>query len=59
LAYGLLAIFGKLAVLAVMLAVSETLLAKMRLFRVQEYLGFAYLLGVLGLLSHIILEASR
>jgi formate hydrogenlyase subunit 4 len=59
LAYGLLAILGKLAVLAVLLAVSETLLAKMRLFRVQEYLGFAYLLGVLGLLSHIILEASR
>jgi formate hydrogenlyase subunit 4 len=59
LGYGLLAIFIKLAVLAVLLAVSETLLAKMRLFRVQEYLGFAYLLGVLGLLSHIILEASR
>lgn len=59
LGYGVLAILGKLAVLAILLAVSETLLAKMRLFRVQEYLGFAYLLGVLGLLSHIILEASR
>ncbi|MGZ8226402.1 MAG: respiratory chain complex I subunit 1 family protein [Methylococcaceae bacterium] len=59
LAYGLLAIISKLAVLAVVLAISETLVAKMRLFRVQEYLGFAYLLGLLGLLSHIILEAAR
>lgn len=59
LGYGLLAIAGKLAVLAVMLAISETLVAKMRLFRVQEYLSFAYLLGLLGMLSHIILEASR
>lgn len=58
-AYGLLAIIGKLAVLAILLAISETLLAKMRLFRVQEFLGFAYLLGLLGMLSHIILEASR
>lgn len=57
--YGLLAIIAKLAVLATALAISETLLAKMRLFRVQEYLSFAYLLGLLGLLSHIILEVSH
>ena len=49
----------KLSILAVLLAVSETLFAKMRLFRVPEYLSFAYLIGLLGLLSHIILEASR
>ena len=59
LAYGLMAIMAKLAVLAIVLAISETLVAKMRLFRVQEYLSFAYLLGLLGMLSHIILEASR
>jgi formate hydrogenlyase subunit 4 len=59
LGYGLLAIIGKLTILAVFLAVSETLFAKMRLFRVQEFLSFAYLLGLLGMLSHIILEASR
>jgi formate hydrogenlyase subunit 4 len=59
LGYGLLAIIGKLALLAVFLAIAETLFAKMRLFRVQEYLSFAYLLGLLGLLSHIILEAAR
>lgn len=53
---GLLAIVLKLAVLAVALALSETAFAKMRIFRVQEYLSFAYLLSVLGLLSHIILE---
>jgi formate hydrogenlyase subunit 4 len=57
--YGLLAIMGKLGVLAIFLAMAETLFAKMRLFRVQEYLSFAYLLGLLGMLSHIILEASR
>lgn len=57
--YGLLAIIGKLALLAILLALSETLLAKMRLFRVQEYLSFAYLLGFLGMLSHIILEIAR
>ncbi len=59
LGYGLLAIMGKLALLSVLLALSETLLAKMRLFRVQEFLSFAYLLGLLGMLSHIILEAAR
>jgi len=59
LGYGLLAIIGKLMVLSIILGIAETLVAKMRLFRVQEYLGFAYLLGLLGMLSHIILEASR
>jgi formate hydrogenlyase subunit 4 len=59
LGYALLLIMAKLAVLTLFLAISETLFAKMRLFRVQEYLGFAYLLALLGLLSHIILEAAR
>ncbi len=58
LAFGGLAIFLKLALLAVALAVSETVIAKMRVFRYQEYLGFAYLLSLLGMLSHIILEAG-
>lgn len=57
--HGFVMIIGKLAVLAVILAISETMVAKMRLFRVQEYLSFAYLLGLLGMLSHIILEAAR
>jgi formate hydrogenlyase subunit 4 len=59
LAFGAAAIALKLAGLAVLLVLSETIFAKMRIFRVQEYLSFAYLLSVLGLLSHIILEAAR
>lgn len=55
---GLLAILLKLAALSVLLVLSETLLAKMRIFRVREYLSFAYLLCVLGMLSHIILEVN-
>ena len=55
---GLLAILVKLAVLGAMLALEETLVAKMRLFRVPEYLSFAYLLSVLGMLSHVILEVG-
>lgn len=53
---GLAAIGAKLGVLATVLALAETSVAKMRLFRVQEFLGFAYLLALLGMLSHIILE---
>jgi formate hydrogenlyase subunit 4 len=49
----------KLGLLAILLVLSEAVFAKMRIFRVQEYLSFAYLLSVLGLLSHIILEAAR
>jgi formate hydrogenlyase subunit 4 len=55
---GTVAIAAKLAALAVLLAVSETLFAKMRLFRAPAYLGFAYLLSLLGMLSHIILEVG-
>ncbi len=56
---GLAAVLGKLAVLAIFLSIAETVVAKMRLFRVPEYLSFAYLLGLLGMLSHIILEVTR
>jgi formate hydrogenlyase subunit 4 len=58
LGFGTLAIAGKLMGLGIILPVSETLFAKMRLFRVQEFLGFAYLLSLLGMLSHIILEVG-
>ncbi len=58
LGHGLLATLLKLMLLAFILTISESLLAKMRLFRVQEYLSFAYLLSVLGMLSHIILEVN-
>ena len=48
----------KLAVLAAALAVSETVLAKMRLFRAPAFLNLALLLALLGLLSHVILEVG-
>lgn len=54
----LLALLLKLAGLGVLLAVSETVLAKMRLFRMPGYLTLAFLLALLGLLSHVILEAA-
>jgi len=55
-AAGLLAL--KLAALAALLVTAETVLAKLRLFRVPEYLTLAFLLSLLGLLSHVILEVT-
>jgi formate hydrogenlyase subunit 4 len=39
------------------LALLETLSAKMRIFRAPEFLGTAFLLGVLGMLIHFLLES--
>ena len=58
LAVGLLAVVGKLAFLGLLLGVAETGLAKMRLFRAPQFLNMAFLLALLGLLSHVILEAG-
>ena len=55
---GLGAVVLKLLALAALLAIAETLLAKMRLFRVPAFLNLALLLGLLGLLSHVILEVG-
>ena len=55
---GLLAIIAKLAVLGMLLAAGETVLAKMRLFRAPQFLNLAFLLALLGLLSNVILEQS-
>ncbi|MCG6970822.1 MAG: NADH-quinone oxidoreductase subunit H [Gammaproteobacteria bacterium] len=55
---GLVVIVTKLALLGVALAVSETVLAKMRVFRVPAFLNLALLLALLGLLSHVILEVG-
>ena len=49
---------GKLLVLFVLLALFETWMAKMRIFRVPEYLGLAFLLAILGMLTHYILEVA-
>ena len=55
---GLIAVVLKLMVLGAALATGETVLAKMRLFRVPAFLNLALLLGLLGLLSHVILEVG-
>lgn len=55
---GVIAILAKLALLGTLLAFSETLLAKLRLFRAPSYLSFAFLLCLLGMLSHVILEVG-
>jgi formate hydrogenlyase subunit 4 len=47
----------KLAVGGVGLALLETLSAKMRIFRVPEFLAAAFLLAVIGMLVHILLAA--
>ena len=52
------AIAAKLAALAVVLVTWETVLAKLRIFRVPPFLGFAFLLSLLGMLTHVVLETG-
>jgi formate hydrogenlyase subunit 4 len=47
----------KLAIGGVCLALIETISAKMRIFRVPEFLATAFLLAVIGLLVHQLLGA--
>ena len=57
LAFALPVLVAKLAVGGFLLAIIETTLAKMRIFRVPEFLATAFLLGVLSLLVHLLLGA--
>jgi formate hydrogenlyase subunit 4 len=50
------ALLFKLFLAGLGLALLESLSAKMRIFRVPEFLGTAYLLAMLGLLMHYLLE---
>ncbi|MDR3299470.1 MAG: NADH-quinone oxidoreductase subunit H [Candidatus Accumulibacter sp.] len=50
---------GKLVVGGFGLALIETLSAKMRIFRAPEFLGTAFLLAVLAMLVHLLLEAGK
>ncbi len=50
-------LLAKLAIGGMLLALIETILAKMRIFRVPEFLATAFLLGVLALLVHLLLGA--
>jgi formate hydrogenlyase subunit 4 len=52
------ALLVKLAVGGVLLAGIETVSAKMRIFRVPEFLATAFMLAVIGLLVNILLGAS-
>ena len=54
----ILLMFLKLAIAGAGLALLETLSAKMRVFRVPEFMGTAFLLAVLGLLTHFLLESG-
>jgi len=58
LAFAALIVTGKLLLWGLILAVSETIQAKMRLFRAPQYLGLAFILSLLGMMSHIILEVQ-
>lgn len=52
----IVALLFKLTVVGFGLALLETLSAKMRVFRAPEFLGTAFLLAVLGMLTHFLLE---
>ncbi|MGC2458807.1 MAG: NADH-quinone oxidoreductase subunit H [Gallionellaceae bacterium] len=54
----LLLLLLKLAAAGAGLALLEALSAKMRIFRVPEFMGTAFLLAVLGLLTHFLLETG-
>jgi len=47
---------AKLMIGGAVLAFLETISAKLRLFRAPEFLGTAFLLAVLGMLIHFMLE---
>jgi formate hydrogenlyase subunit 4 len=51
-----LALLVKLALAGVVLALIETVSAKMRIFRAPEFLATAFLLATLGMLTHFVLE---
>jgi len=55
--FALPVLVGKLAIGGISLALLETFNAKMRIFRVPEFLATAFLLAVIGLLVHILLVA--
>jgi len=59
LSLGVLVVAAKLTLVGVVLVVWETVMAKMRLFRVPQFLGFAFMLSVLGMLTHVMLEGGN
>ena len=53
----IVALLLKLGVAGAVLALVETVSAKLRIFRAPEFLAMAFLLAVLGLLVHLLLGA--
>jgi formate hydrogenlyase subunit 4 len=58
-AVGLGAYAAKLAVFAFLLVLFETAVAKMRVFRVPEFLGVALMLGLLGTILLFVSRVQR
>jgi len=58
-AVGVIAWALKLAALAFLLVVFETAIAKMRVFRVPEFLGIALMLGLLATILLFVSRVSR
>jgi formate hydrogenlyase subunit 4 len=56
LAIAVVTLILKLAILAVVVALVETHIAKLRLFRVPELLGMSFLLALLGVTSSFLLK---
>ena len=56
LALALLLLAAKLVLGSIIMVLIETGLAKMRIFRLPEYLGSAFLLATLGMIAFFILE---
>jgi formate hydrogenlyase subunit 4 len=56
---GLVAYAAKLALLGFLLVVFETAIAKMRVFRVPDFLGVALMLGLLGTMLLFVSRVSR
>ena len=56
--FGAAMLIGKLTVGGFLLALIETLSAKMRIFRAPEFLGTAFLLSVLAVLINLLLETK-
>ncbi len=54
---GVVVLVAKLLACGFGLALLETVSAKLRIFRAPEFLGTAFLLGVLGMLIHFLLES--
>jgi formate hydrogenlyase subunit 4 len=52
---GILALFGKLAVCGLLIVIIDSSFAKLRFFRIAEYLGAAFLLALIGIATSYVL----